>query len=255
MKPKTCISCSCLLVGMTVSLLQAQMVGNPVGVRGTGEWTVSAIGTYMDQQVGSETAISRRILLKSTWGAASWLDLYCIGGMAQLELLTGVINIVDYKSKYRFGYGGGVNITLTPMRESRMEIYLGVQALRFPSEGSFQVVGKVYTQEFEMKYDWREFQGHVGIVYPYHTLRLYAAGVVWALQRFDTKNEYWNYRNSRNYVGESRGEYRSGVWTGGVVGLELLLPKGYAISCEGLFFNEVNYHIMVGISQTGKFDW
>ena len=54
------------------SLLQAQMVGNPAGVKGEGEWTLSATGIYINQRIGNEMAISRRVLLKSIWGLMPW---------------------------------------------------------------------------------------------------------------------------------------------------------------------------------------
>jgi len=239
------------------SLLNGQMTGNPVGVRGEGEWTVSAIGTYMNQQLGYETVVSRRILLKSTWGVTPWLDVYCTGGGVQVDLNSSEANVVDYKGKYRFGYGLGFNLAVKP--EFNVWIWAGAQALRFPSEGSFleylDVGGESNYREFEMKYDWREFQGHLGVVFPCRFLRFYTAGVVWAIQRLETKREFLEYGSSRSFLGEVQGEYRSGVWTGGVFGVEFLLPQEYSISVECLLFNEENYQVMVGVCQTGFAKW
>ncbi len=239
------------------SLLNGQMAGNPVGVRGDGEWTVSAIGTYVNQQLGHETAVSRRILLKSTWGVAPWLDVFCTGGGVQVDLNRSEANVGDYKGKYRFGYGLGFNLTLK--LEFNAWLWGGGQALRFPSRGSFleylNTGGESDCREFEMTYDWREFQGHLGLVFPYRSLRFYVAGVLWAIQRLETKQEYLQFGDFRYFLGEVQGEYRSGAWTGGVFGVEFLLPQRYSICIESLVFNEENYQVMVGICQTGFAEW
>ncbi len=233
----------------------AQTIGSPAGVRGAGEWTISVLGTYMDQQIGTEAAISRRLLLKSNWGVLPWLDFYLIGGGCQLELQKNVSNVIGYKSKYKVGYGAGFHASLFPRTLSGIGLSLGVQALRFPSEGSFQVMEDTYDQTFSMRYDWREFRAHLGVVIPVESIRFYLAGIGWAVQRMDVKNEYWGYGDASSYLGETRDEFRSGIWTGGLVGIELLFPKHYAISLEALFFNEKNFHLTLGVSQTGGTEW
>ena len=56
--------------------VNGQMAGSPVGVRGQGEWSVSAEATYVDQGLSSERVISRRLLLKSLWGDTMVRFLY-----------------------------------------------------------------------------------------------------------------------------------------------------------------------------------
>ena len=259
MKIKIMLFWFLLFSGMVVSSLHAQMAGNPVGVRGQGEWTISALGMYMNQNLGSETAVSRRIFMKSNWGLTPWLDFYLLGGAVQLEMKTGKEGVIDYKDKYRFAYGVGLNVSFKPAQNSSFWIWGGVHGIRFPSYGYFMediyIGAAAYVQKFDMKYDWREIGGNLGIVLPYHSFRFYAAGVGWFLQRFDTKREYLENGNSVSFLGKQKGEYRSGLWTGGVVGLEINLPQRYSFSVEALFFNESNYQIMIGICQTGGSAW
>ena len=259
MKIKKTLSWIFLFSGMTVSSPHAQMAGNPVGVRGQGEWTISAMGTYMNQNLSSETAVSRRIFLKSSWGITPWFDFYLMGGGAQLEMKTGKEGVINYKDKYRFVYGVGFNVSFKPTRNSFFWIWAGGHGIRFPSYGSFiediYIGTTSYVQRFDMKYDWREIGGNLGIILPYRSFRFYIAGVGWFLQRFDTKREYLENGSSISFLGKEKGEYRSGLWTGGVVGLEINLPQQYSISVEALFFNENNYQIMVGICQTGGSTW
>ncbi len=256
---RTTVICLLVVLGITTSSLHAQMTGNPAGVRGQGEWTISALGTYMNQNLSSETAVSRRIFLKSNWGITPWLDFYLMGGGVQLEMKTGKEGVIDYKDKYRFAYGLGFNLAFKPTSESVFWILAGAHGIRFPSYGSFMediyIGTATYVQKFDMKYDWREVGGNLGIALPYRCFRFYTAGVGWFLQRLDTKRQYLENGNSVSFLGKQKGEYRSGLWTGGVVGLEINLPQQYSISVEALFFNESNYQIMIGICQTGGSAW
>ena len=64
MKNKTIVAVIVFLGIMTASHLGAQMSGNPIDSRGTGQWTLSATGTYFNQHLIEKT-ISKRILAES----------------------------------------------------------------------------------------------------------------------------------------------------------------------------------------------
>ena len=259
MKRKHTICIGLILLSMGVSLSWSQMTGNPIDARGTNQWTLSALGTYMDQQLGGAQAISKRILAKSTWGIAPWLDVYCLGGVAQVDLKKNSAALSDYSGKFRFSYGAGINMVFKPQSTSGLWFVAGAQALRFPSEGSFTedllVGSEYYSREFEMSYDWLEVKINGGIVIPSRSFRVYLAVAGWLVQRLETKREYLDNGTSRMYVGEEKGEYRTGMWSGGIIGLEILLPQRYSISIEALVFNEQNYQLMIGICQTGLSRW
>jgi hypothetical protein len=176
-----------------------------------------------------------------------------------LDIKQNSASITDYAGKFRFGYGAGINMVLKPQALTGVWIVAGAQALRFSSVGTFEedlhIGSEYFTREFEMSYDWREVKFNGGIVIPHRSFRVYLAAAGWLVQRFDTKREYLDTGSSKNYVGEEKGEYRTGVWSGGIIGLEILLPQRYSLSIEGLFFNENDYQLMVGICQTGGSKW
>ena len=243
-----------LFLGMVSHPVFAQMAGNPVGVKGKGAWTISVAGNYMEQQLKSENALSRRLLLKSGWGLTPWLDVHGLVGGVQLEMRTSRAGFVNYKDKYRLAYGLGFNIMLSSPRLP-VTFWGGGQAIRFLSEGSFWEYGPIYDREYRMEYDWREFEGYAGVIIPIKVFRVYVAAVGWAVQRLDKKNEYLGYGGSQSWVGEVEGEYGSGIMTGGLLGIEWLLPQNYSISVEVRAFNRDDFQIMVGIGQTGGTGW
>jgi len=248
-----------LVMGIGIQYLQGQMAGNPIGSKGRGEWTVSAIGTYVEQQVGSEMAISRRIFVKSNWGLTPWLDLYAIGGGVQVNLKSNSASVSDYSSKYHLGYGIGFNMVLKSPSLSGVWISAGGQALRFSSKGSFTEQFRVettsYMRDFDMTYDWREARFNVGLIIPTRSVRFYLAGAGWLVQRYDTKREFLTNGDVRSFIGEEDGELRSGLWTGGIAGIEFLLPNRFSITIEGLVFNDRNYQVTIGLCQTGRSTW
>lgn len=231
----------------------AQMAGNPVGVRGHGEWSISASGSYVDQ----DNFVSRRILMKSSWGVADWLDVFCVGGGAQLEMMLEGID--RFKGDCEFAYGLGFAMASKPFHNHQyLQIWGGVQALRFCSAGSY--VDRERSLEFEMNYDWRELHGHFGIIYQVKNIRLYAAGVGWALQRIDRRDRVYALDASDERIYETsdpvkQDTYQTGFWSGGMFGVEFLFPMRYSINLECLVFNENNYQIRIGVCQTGILPW
>ncbi len=241
------------------SELFSQLSGNPTWSSGKGIWSMSAGGAYINQQVGSEIEISRRYILKSSWGITPWLDFYLMGGAVQLELQSQKDMVSDFRDKFRFACGFGFHMAHRLGSLGSVSLYSDIQALRFVSQGSFiddfEIEGQMFLNHYKMKYDWREFRGQAGIVVPYGSFRFYVAGAVWYLWRLEKKREYREYGSEMSFLGEYEGEYLSDVWTGGIAGIELVLPKRYAITLECLFFNMNNYHIMIGICQTGRLGW
>ena len=185
--------------------------------------------------------------------------MYCLGGAAQLQVKKNSARYTDFNSKYSFAYGGGFNMVLKPQSLPFIWMMVGAQVLRFPAEGSFKeyfyVGSTYYEKEFALMYDWQEARGNIGVIIPFRSFRLYLAAAGWLLQRYDTKTEYIDDGAHKIFVGEEEGEYCTGLWTGGILGLEILLPQRYSLSIEALFFNEYDYQLMVGICQTGGSKW
>jgi hypothetical protein len=251
-----------LLFFYVVCPIHAQTAGNPIQAVGEREWTMGLSGNYMNQEIGNVTAISKRVLVKSAWGVTPWISLYGLLGTVQLSMNKHTLGISDYKDQYRFAYGAGfhVQFDLNPETENGIGLWGIAQVLKYPSKGSFtktvQYQSSSMVSEFAMKYDCGELMFCAGWIIPIKTVRLYGGGAGWATRRMDTKKEYViDNDNVKQYIGEKKAEYQSGVWTGGIAGIEFILPQRYAISIEGLVFNRKNYQIMVGICQTGSPDW
>jgi hypothetical protein len=249
-----------ILAGMClVSAVRAQTAGNPVGTQGRNEWTLSASGVYSDIWLGSERSVSRRLLVKSLWGLTDWFDVFALAGGVQMDMKTQETGVQDYTGQYTFAWGGGVNVSLLHPSRSGIGIWLAAHVLRFPSTGQFQttlsVEGEPIDRIFDMHYDSREFQAEAGITVPIRFFRVYVAGALWGVQRMDKKKEYLEYSSFSSYLGEVESEYRSGLWSGGILGIQIDLPLRYSVTIEGLIFNTDNYRVMVGVSQTGILAW
>jgi len=238
--------------------LFGQIACNPLEPSGKGEWTVSLNGTYLNQTVGQENALSRRILLKSGYGMTPWLDLYVLGGAVDLEMKTGQAGIQDYDDKYRPAFGAGAHVSLSSI-ESPVVLFGGAQFVRFVSRGSyigqFQVDNDYFESRYSMRYDWREFKAQLGLAFSVMMFRFYGAYTQWGVQRLDRKKEYLIYQGSSTYVGMEEGEYRSGMHSGILAGMQINFPGQFALTLETLIFDKDSYHILAGISQTGNQGW
>jgi hypothetical protein len=252
MKGKHIATLLVLMIFIWFSQVHGQMVGNPAGVRGQGEWTLSALGAYVDH----EEFESKRILLKSSLGVLPWIDLFALGGAAQLDL--SLPHMDPFKGAYEFAYGLGVTISTRPMSDQPLEIWGGIQGLRFPSRGSY--IDPSRNLEFEMVYDWKEYQGYLGVTYRIGIVRLYMGGIGWGVQREDKRTsvyalDKWGERLYTTNDPQIESTYQSGLWTGGFLGIEIILPMRYSINVEVVGFNEENYQIRVGVCQTGLQPW
>lgn len=264
-----------IFIIVKVNCIFPQTCGGPAGAMGKGQLTMALNGAYQTLNHINQQAVSTRFFIKTQYGLAPWLDVYGLLGNVQLTLKHNRQDVNDYKDKYRFAYGAGFNVLLNPVspkpkRANRraassaslnyIGFWGGANVIRYPAEGvydqSINVLGYSFVREYALKYDCREVTAHAGIFIPYRFLKFYAAGVGWAIQRLETKKEYLvGVSEEPIKVGEAKGKYQSGLWTGGLIGVQIDLPEQYAITIEALGFNTANYQIMVGISQTGMQGW
>jgi hypothetical protein len=249
-----------LAIILVQAALFGQMAGNPSTSQGWKELTIGVNGTYFHQQLAGQMAFSRRILGKVEWGLAKGVDVYLNAGQTQLKLRTH--KVIDYRDKYRFAYGGGFNALLNQaaFRQGKIGYWIGAKGLVYPSEGSYYLTHEIgensLTRQFDMKYNSREYSFHAGILAPFRALRFYAALVAWGIQRKEEKQEYLlGLDEDPIYIGKETATYQSELWTGGLLGLDVVLPQRYVISVEAALFNEENYQVMVGVSQTGFQQW
>jgi hypothetical protein len=259
-----------LLPLLASGFLSAQTCGNPAGTAGKGLWTMALNGAYQTLDQGSQTTESRRVFFKTQYGLATGLDAYGMVGAVQLTMKNSPSGFSVSKDKYRLAYGAGFSFRTpsgpakpAPARRNRkarsstpLVLFGGGNVIRYPSEATYRKTGDYWTQEFNLKYDCREASGHAGILLPGKILKFYLGGAVWAIQRMDTKKQKLvALDGSETVLGTKKGKYQSGLWTGGMVGLQYDLPGNYSLSVEGIAFNQEYYQIMVGISQTGIRPW
>lgn len=257
-----------------------QICGNPIGATEKSVLTMSLNGTYQHVSDPVQNIISKRIFFKTQWGLASGLDLYALLGNVQLGLsrINAPSTITDYKDKYRFSYGvgfssnwGSFSLSPSPKPQSKYRtrqkrrlspsthaarIFAGAHVIRYPSESSYEdtreIVGFIVTHQYAMKYDVLEATGYAGISIPYRVFRLYFGGVGWGIDRKERKAEYWvGVSEEPIELGKEKGRFKSGLWTGALMGIQWNLPQQYMITIEAIGFNSQNYQIMIGISQSG----
>lgn len=257
-----------------------QICGNPIGATEKSVLTMSLNGTYQHVSDPVQNIISKRIFFKTQWGLASGLDLYALLGNVQLGLsrINAPSTITDYKDKYRFSYGvgfssnwGSFSLSPSPKPQSKYRtrqrrrlspsthaarIFAGAHVIRYPSESSYEetreIAGFIVTHQYAMKYDVLEATGYAGISIPYRVFRLYFGGVGWGIDRKERKVEYLvGVSEEPIALGKEKGRFKSGLWTGALMGIQWNLPQQYMITIEAIGFNSQNYQIMIGISQSG----
>jgi hypothetical protein len=260
-----------LLPLLASGILSAQTCGNPAGSTGRAQWTMALSGAYQTLDHGSQTAESRRLFFKTQYGLLTGLDAYGMVGAVQLAMKSGAAGFSASTDKYRFAYGAGFSFQ-TPtsavqsaprsrIRRARKPVSLalfgGGHLIRYPSKAIYRKAGDASTQEFRLDYDCREATGYAGLLLPMKTLKCYLGGVAWGIQRLDEKKQTWLGSDGTPIWSSpsKKGKYQSGIWTGGMVGIQYDLPENYSLSVEGIAFNEQYYQVMIGISQTGIRPW
>jgi hypothetical protein len=249
----------------------SQTCGNPAGTAGNGQTTISLSGAYQTLADGKQTFQSYRLFFKAMQGLAPWLDVYGLVGGTRVKMNPIAQGIASVQDRSRLAYGAGFNLLLNPTQSKRtgttrgrtgsarqgsVGFWGGANIIRYPAEAVYSVSSGAVIHEYRMKHDFREITGHAGILIPFGTLKLYAGAVGWAVQRLDKKSEYLlGISTDPIHKGDAKATYQSGLWTGGISGLQVDLPRNYALTLEVIAFNKDYYQVMIGISQTGIRAW
>lgn len=238
--------------------LYSQMVGNPSAVQGANAWSMSASMGYLRHQEGTYENRTERIVLKSRYAVTSWMDIYGLMGGYKLRRLIDSNTIDDYTGEYSLGYGAGLNISKNQFLGS-LTGWLSGHFVRFPSKGEYMenfVAGGGWMNSIE--YDSREYQFFGGIKFPVQNWRIYVGGGIWGIQRLEEQKIYLvNSDGTQSNIPYqvNDGTYQSSAWTGGLLGFEVNLPQQFTLGVEGMYFNNKNFQIMFGISQTVGGKW
>jgi hypothetical protein len=270
-----------LFVALIHGFAGGQPLGNPVGVRGMRQLTLSLNGSYQTFQPGTQTLVVEKGFIKAGWGLASMLDVYGLLGSARVEAKNNGPGVSNVRDRFRIAYGAGFNFryplgkarartqTGTAARTSKARLQKrpsarrqwwlvgGAWGIRYPFEAQYNLaLQNSYIQQFSLDYDAREAAGYVALMMPYRMLKFYAGGAGWLMQRLDTKTQTLMRPNEDPYVlGVSKTRYQSGLWTGAVAGVQVELKQQIALTVEVMAFNLSSYQVMVGVSQTGIRTW
>ena len=182
-----------------------------------------------------------------------------MGGAADLRIEPGNAALTSLKDDFRLAYGLGFNTALDLPFGPNLQFWGGAHAIRYKPQGRFSeellVGNELYTQKIAMAYDWREIKAFAGVALPMGPARFYVGGAAWWLIRKETQTVTREAESSVAHLGTVEGEYRSGLWSGGVLGVELRLPEGFGLALEALFFNESNVQVYLSLMQTGTSGW
>lgn len=249
-----------------------QTCGNPAGTAGKGQTTVGLSGAYQTIGEAKQKFQSYRVFFKAMQGLAPWLDVYGLVGGTRVKIDPAAQGIPSFQDRSRLAYGAGFNLLVNPSQSKRtgaargragsarqgsVGFWGGANIIRYPAEAVYDISSATaVAHEFRMKHDFREITGHAGILIPFGKLKLYVGGIGWAVQRLDKKSEYLlGISDEPIHKGDAKATYQSGLWTGGMSGLQVDLPRNYALTLEVIAFNKDYYQITAGISQTGLRTW
>jgi hypothetical protein len=249
----------------------SQTCGNPAGTMGEGQWTTALNGTYQTLNHGKQTFESKRVFFKASYGFSPYLDVYGLIGGTKVAMKNHDAAISDFKDRSRLAYGAGFTVLANPAPskpgrsirrpagagpQTRIGFWGGASIIRYPAEAVYDRSNDLVVHEYKWKHDCREMTAHAGIIVPYKSLKLYWGVVGWAIQRLDTKNEYLlGITAEPIHKGTAKATFQSGLWTGGLAGIQVGLPQNYSLTVEAIAFNKKYYQIMIGISQTGIRVW
>jgi hypothetical protein len=249
----------------------SQTCGNPSGTAGKGETTVGLSGAYQTFSDGKLTFQTDRLFFKAMQGLSPWLDVYGLVGGTRVKLDPVAKGIPSFQDRSRLAYGAGFNVLLNPTQSKRTSmnrgrarsapktsvgLWGGANVIRYKAEAVFDLNSGAMVHEYKMEHDFREVTGHAGILIPLGKIKWYGGVVGWGVQRLDKKKEYLlGISADPIHKGDAKATYQSGLWTGGLSGLQLDLPRNYALTLEVIAFNKEYYQVTVGISQTGTRAW
>jgi hypothetical protein len=159
----------------------------------------------------------------------------------------------------RFCYGTGFDISFRPKADMPVNIWTGAQVFSGPAKGEYfqniSFAGTNITNKYKLTYNWMETKGFLGLIYYGKLFKIYVAGCGWLLQTTSTLKQYSKSGTTWSFESKQEGEDRSDLWNGGILGLEFDFPGNYSLTLEGMAFNEKDFHIMIGFSQTGTPGW
>ncbi len=241
----------CFLVSIpNIKESRAQSLGNVIGIEEARGERVAVEYNYVGRIVEESGATSpkkfeiasHRFFIKGTYGLSDYADFFLKLGAANLKVPSKAAGFSDFQGDTRFAYGGGIKIK--PIKIGRSRFLLMGLGVAFTSQGSVQ------NNHFRInnKYDWREYQAALAFATQIKKVDLYLGlEKTW----LDGKKDWTKYLISSNQsMAKSSNDFSDDQQSlRPVIGLDIQLPQGYALSLEagGVGKNEIT--LMLGFSQ------
>jgi hypothetical protein len=185
-----------------------------------------------------------RVLAKVNFGLFDFLDVFALGGSANLDFVFPNPDIPRAESKHKFAFGGGFTLRPVYALEGRLGLYITGQMLSYRTTARQE--WSTLTQE--TVYRWYEGQGGVALALSVKNLRPYVGG---SWTAFTGKYDYreLDVNGVANPLSVVRGE--TFTYTNQppkpVFGVEYLSPGGYRLGFEwrGIYKDEVEWNVWV----------
>jgi len=251
MVKKVAIGTICLLVSIfIVGKGRAQSLGNVIGMEETRGERVAVEYDYVGRIVeengemptGKFEITSHRFFIKGTYGLSDYVDFSLKLGAANLRVPSKDASFNDFQGDTRFAYGGGVKIE--PIKMGRSGFLIVGQGVSFTSQGSIQ------NSRFRIsnRYHWREYQAALAFTTQIKPVNLYVGlEKTW----LDGKKDWTQYLiSSHQSTAKGSDDFSDDQQSlRPVIGVDIQLPQGYALSLEAGGVGRDEITLMLGFSQ------
>ncbi len=236
--------------------IAAQPAGSPVFSQSHREFTFSFNGGYLRKNIYGVHNDSPRLLVKSLFGLAKFVDVFGEIGFVKLNLTTSGESQFTFKDKYHLAFGGGITLRYLNFKRIRFSLFVSGRIFRFTSNPSSEKIANISSSEIEqsleMRYDWREVTFNSGFIKGLGFANIFSGIQGKLIQRHETKISKFIIAGGVDSENQTFGEYKSGLQISPFWGIDILLPSRFTISLELIAISKTDFNINVGISQTGK---
>jgi len=251
-KKRNCINAIGLSLAFAAPLF-AQPIGVPIVYEQSGQLMVSATGGLARQDLGDDTYLSERYLLRARYGFAKELDLFGGIGIARLRVED---DAPRQGPKPTLAYGGGVHLTFLNMPKAHLLGSITGQVFRFVNrerrEEPITIGGERWTQIRESKHDWLEYGGALGVILDGTWLDVYGGYEVLVLDLLRTDREEFRRQGEAASPGGARAIHFDATGRRPFLGVDFALPDRLKISLEVRGTSLADGAVFIGLSQRGS---
>lgn len=210
-----------------------QSVGNPV-LPGAGSYS---IGVGVDQtkyEIDGHDFTMSKALMKVDFDLGKGFDAAFFAGANNLHITyPAAMQRTQFKSRYQLALGGSGKLSAPNPWERDNMLFIEGGGLTFKAIGTSVSEAEANSgEEYYRKFSWFEYWG--------------TAGTIFLLDKFDLYLGYQG-RIVHQYEAFSQTDFKSGLKSSGILGIEWKLPNRYALNVQLRVFNGATFSI--GLSQ------